>query len=96
MDSVDGLREELASCLAQINKAGLGSLDPQNIEKLDKFAASAGGLGMNSGKKLIENLSEVLKSFKEGKSQESSVQVRLTALDFYLQNITGGGSEEEL
>ncbi|MDR0623568.1 MAG: hypothetical protein LBG10_03975 [Treponema sp.] len=96
MDSVDGLREELTSCLAQINDAGLGSLDLQIIEKIDKFAAAAGGLGMNSGKKLIENLSAVLKSFKEGKSQESSVQVRLTALDFYLRNIQGGGAEEEL
>jgi hypothetical protein len=94
MDSVDGLREELTSCLAGINNAGLGSLDPQISEKLDKFAAAAGGLGMNSGKKLIENLSAVLKSFTEGKSQESSVQVRLTALDFYLQNLTGGGEEE--
>jgi hypothetical protein len=94
MDSVDGLRGELTSCLAQLTGAGLGSLDPQIIEKLGKFAAAAGGLGMNSGKKLIENLSEVLKSFKDGKSQESSVQVRLTALEFYLQNITGSGEEE--
>jgi hypothetical protein len=96
MDSVDGLREELTSCLTRINNSGLGSLDPQIIEKLDEFAAAAGRLGMNSGKKLIENLSEVLKSFKDGKSQEGSVQVRLTALDFYLQNIKGGGGEEEL
>jgi hypothetical protein len=71
-------------------------LDPQITDKLDKFSAAAGGLGMNSGKKLIDNLSAVLKSFKEGKSKEDSVQVRLTALDFYLQNIKGGGSEEEL
>jgi hypothetical protein len=90
MDSVEELRGELTSCLTQINTAGLSGLDSQIIEKLDEFAAAAGGLGMASGKKLIENLSEVLKSFKDGKSQENSVQVRLTALDFYLQNITGG------
>jgi hypothetical protein len=96
MDTIESLREELEACLSAINGAGLGSLDPQNIEKLDKFGAAAGTLGMNSGKSLIENLATVLKSFKEGKTQESSVQVRLTALDFYLQNIKGGGSEEEL
>ncbi|MDR1238697.1 MAG: hypothetical protein LBK27_01155 [Treponema sp.] len=72
----------------------MSNLDPQNIEKLDKFSALAANLGMNSGKKLIENLSAVLKSFREGKSREESVQVRLTAIDFYLQNIKGGGEEE--
>jgi hypothetical protein len=96
MDTVEGLRGELDACLSAINTAGLGSLDPQNIEKLDKFSAAAVGLGMNSGKKLIDNLSAVLKAFKEGTSQEGSVQVRLTALEFYLQNIKGGGGEEDL
>jgi hypothetical protein len=96
MDTVESLRGELEACLSAINGAGLGSLDPQNIEKLDKFSAVAVTLGMNSGKNLIDNLSTVLKSFKEGKAQESSVQVRLTALDFYLGSIKGGGSEEEL
>jgi hypothetical protein len=96
MDTVESLRGELVGCLAGINAAGLGSLDPQNIDKLEKFSAAAEKLGMNSGKKLIDNLLAVLKSFKEGKSKEDSVDIRLTALDFYLQNIEGGGSEEEL
>jgi hypothetical protein len=96
MDTVESLYGELEACITTINAAGLASLDPQNIEKLDKFIAAAAKLGMNSGKKLIENLSAVLKSFQEGKSKEDSVQVRLTALDFYLQHIKGGGSEEEL
>lgn len=96
MDTVESLRGEIEACLAGINAAGLDKLDPQNIEKLDTSAAAAGSLGMNTGKKLIENLSAVLTSFREGKSKEDSVQIRLTALDFYLQNIKGGGSEEEL
>jgi hypothetical protein len=94
MDTVDSLRGELEACITHINASGLSNLDPQNIEKLDKFSALAANLGMNSGKKLIENLSAVLKSFREGKSREESVQVRLTAIDFYLQNIKGGGEEE--
>ncbi|MDR0878044.1 MAG: hypothetical protein LBN21_08330 [Treponema sp.] len=96
MDTVESLRGELNACLSALTAAGLGNLDPQNIEQLNKFSAAAGSLGMNSGKKLIDNLSAVLTAFKEGSSQEGSVQVRLTALEFYLQSIKGGGSEEEL
>jgi hypothetical protein len=96
MDSVENLRSELEACMTQINTAGLGSLNPQHIEKLNQLSAAAADLGMSSGKKLIDNLSGILRSFQEGKSQEDSVQVRLTALDFYLQNIKGGDSEEEL
>jgi hypothetical protein len=96
MDAVESLHGEIKVCVAGITAAGLDKLDSQNIEKLDKYAAAAGSLGMNTGKKLIENLSAVLTSFREGKSKEDSVQVRLTALDFYLQNIKGGGGEEEL
>jgi hypothetical protein len=96
MDTVESLREELEKCISGINSAGLGDFDPQNIDKLEKFAAAAAGLGMNSGKKLIDNLTNVLKSFKDGGTKEGSVTVRLTALEFYLQNIKSGGVEEEL
>jgi hypothetical protein len=96
MDTVESLRGELEGCISNINSSGLDSLDPQIAEKLDTFSATAGSLGMSMGKKLIDNLAGVLKSFMEGKSKEDSVQVRLTALDFYLQNIKGGGGEEEL
>ncbi|MDR0624736.1 MAG: hypothetical protein LBG10_09965 [Treponema sp.] len=96
MDTVENLRGELEACVAGINASGLAGLDPLNIEKLDTCAAAAGSLGMTTGKKLVENLSTVLKSFREGKSKEDSVQVRLTALDFYLQHIKSAGAEEEL
>ena len=96
MDTVENLQKELLNCINSINTAGLGSLDSQNIEKLDKLSAAAAGLGMNQGKKLIDNLLTVLKSFKEGKSNENSVSLRMTAIDFYLNNTQGGGSTEEL
>jgi hypothetical protein len=96
MDSVESLRTELEACIAHVNTAGLGSLNLQHLEKLDQLSAIAAGLGMNSGKKLIDNLSGILRSFQEGKSQEDSVQVRLTALDFYLQSIKGGDNVEDL
>jgi hypothetical protein len=96
MDTVESLREELENCLSGMNSAGFGNFDPQNIEKLEKFAAAAAGLGMNAGKKLIDNLINVLKSFKDGAAGEDSVTVRMTALEFYLQNIKSGDVEEEL
>jgi hypothetical protein len=94
MDTVESLQKELESCVNSINSAGLGSLDAQNIEKLDKMSAAAAELGMNQGKKLIDNLSAVIKSYKEGNSKEESVSVRLTAIDFYLKNTLGGDIEE--
>jgi hypothetical protein len=94
MDTVESLQKELEDCVNSINSAGLGSLDSQIIEKLDKMSAAAAELGMNQGKKLIDNLSAVIKSYKEGQSKEESVSVRLTAIDFYLKNTTGGAVEE--
>jgi hypothetical protein len=94
MDTVESLREELEGCINSINSAGLAGLDPQNIEKLDKISAASAALGMNQGKKLIDNLANVLKSFKEGKAQEDSVSVRLTAMDFYIQHLKGGTTED--
>jgi hypothetical protein len=96
MDTVESLHGDLEACITGINAVGIGNVDPQNIEKLEKIGGAAGNLGMNSGKKLIDNLTTILKSFREGKSTENSVQIRLMALDFYLQNIKGGGGEEEL
>jgi hypothetical protein len=94
MDTVENLQKELESCLGSINSAGLDNVDPQNIEKLDKLAAAADSLGMKQGKQLVDNLVSVLKALKEGKSTANSVSVRLTALDFYLQNTRGAATEE--
>ncbi|GHV94903.1 hypothetical protein AGMMS50293_12230 [Spirochaetia bacterium] len=94
MDTVANLQKELESCLGSINSAGLDKLDSQNIEKLEQISAATDGLGMKQGKKLIDNLCVVLKAFKEEKSTGESVSLRLTALDFYLQNTKGGDTED--
>jgi hypothetical protein len=94
LDTIENLQKELEACVGSINSAGLGNLDPQNIEKLDKISAAASSLGMNQGKKLIDNLVAVLKTFKDGGGKEESVTVRLTALEFYLQNTAGGATED--
>jgi hypothetical protein len=96
MDTVESLYGELEAWVADMDASGLDEMDPRKIEKLDSYAAAAESLGLNTGKKLLENLSAVLKSFKEGSAKENSVMVRFTALDFYLQHIKGGGTEETL
>jgi hypothetical protein len=96
MDTVESISEELEKCLGAINSSGLGSLDPKQIAALEKLGAASSALGMGQGKKLVDNLVTVLKSFSEGKSKEDSVQIRLTALDFYVQHLKGGAAEEEL
>ena len=96
MDTVENLQKELENCINSINSTGFNGLDAQNIDKLEKISAAATGLGMNQGKKLIDNLVTVLKSFKEGKSNEGSVSLRMTAMEFYLSNTKSSGSTEEL
>jgi hypothetical protein len=94
MDTVEKVQKELEGCLGGINAGGPGAADVQLIEKLEQISVAAAGLGMNQGQKLIDNLSAALKSFKEGKAPEDSVKLRLTALDFYLQNTAGAAVEE--
>ncbi|MDR1420215.1 MAG: hypothetical protein LBI86_07570 [Treponema sp.] len=92
--TVEGLRGELEGCISNITSAGLGNLDGGNIDKLAKLGGEADGLGMNQGKKLIDNLVAVLKSHKDGSAKEDSVQIRLTAMDFYIKNIQDGATED--
>ena len=94
MNTAENIQKELEGCLDSINSDGLGNLNAQNIEKLDHISAAAAEQGMNQGKKLIDNFVTTLKSFKEGKSAEESVSVRLTALEFYLKNMKGAATEE--
>jgi hypothetical protein len=94
MSTVENLRSELEGCISNINSAGIANLDSGNIGKLEKLGGDAAGLGMSEGKKLIENLVTVLKSFKEGSAKEDSVQVRLTAMDFYIKKIQDGSTED--
>ena len=96
MDAIDEMHKALKEFLEKINSTGIENINSADIEKLDKFSIDAKGLGMDQGKKLIDNLSIILKSFKEGKSGIGSVSIRITALDFYLKNTQGGASTEEL
>ena len=94
MDTPEKIQSELEAYLKNMRTTGIGSIDMQSIDKLDKISDAAAGLGMMQGSKLVNNLSAVLKNFKEGKTGEDSVDIRVTALDFYLKNTQGGAAEE--
>jgi hypothetical protein len=92
--TIEELRGELETIVSNLNSSGFGFIDVGLIEKLDTFATAAGELGMKEGRHLIENLSGIMKSIKEGKSKAESGALRLTALDFYIKKIAGGQIED--
>jgi ABC-type arginine transport system permease subunit len=92
--TVEELRSELETIVSNLNSAGFDTIDPGVVEKIDKFGAAAGELGMKEGKHLLENLSGAMKAIKEGKSSAGSGTIRLTALDFYVKKIAGGNIED--
>ena len=94
--TVEELRAELKSLVSGLTASGFGSIDSGVVEKLDKFCVTAGELGMTEGKRLIENLLGVIKAIQEGKSQAESGMIRLTALDYYLNKLSGSESIEDL
>ena len=94
--TVEELRTELEKIVSALFSSGFVGVDSETMEKLDKFALSAEELGMNEGKHLIENLIDVIKAIQEGTSKAESGTVRLTALDFYIKKLSGGGNIEDL
>ena len=94
--TAEEFRTELEKTISSLTASGFGSIDSGTMEKLDNLAVAAGELGMREGKHLIENLSGAMKAIQEGKSKAESGSVRLTALDFYFQKLSGGDSIEEL
>ena len=94
--TVEELKKELEKLISGLGSSGFGSIDSGTVKKLDDFAATAGDLGMKSGKQLIENLSGAMKAIQEGKSKPESGDIRLTALDFYVKKLSGEGNTEEL
>ena len=94
--TVGELRTELKTITSALTSSGFENIDSGMVEKLDKFAVAAGESKMVEGKRLIENLSGALKAIQEGKSKAESGNIRLTALDFYLNNLTDSDNIEDL
>jgi len=94
--TVEELKTELDNIVSGLSSSGFGSIDSGVVEKLEKLAIVAGALEMKEGKRLIDNLVVIMNAIKEGKSKAESGNVRLTALDFYIKKLAGGGTVEDL
>jgi len=94
--TIEELKSELEKITSELTVSGFTNINSEIVENLDKLTAAAGELDMKEGKRLIENLSAVMKAIHEGKSKAESGNLRLTALDFYVKKLAVGGSVEEL
>jgi hypothetical protein len=94
MMTIEELREKLKTLIAGFPDSGFDAVSDGVIGELDAYIPAAVSLGMAEGKKLIENLSKVLKSRKAGDSGDESVSLRLTALDFYTKKLQSGSTED--
>ena len=94
--TVENLKEELEKLISNLTAKGFNTIDTGILEKLDTFAVAADELNMKEGKRLITNLSETIKAIRDGKSKAESGNVRLTALDFYINKQDGSGTVEDL
>jgi hypothetical protein len=92
---IEKFYQELGKVLADITASGYANIEACTMDKLGELSSAAAALKLNSGKQLINNLSESIKSLQAGNSDEKSVSLRVTALDFYQQN-TAKGQEEAL
>ena len=94
--TVEELKKELEKITSGLTSTGFESIDSGTVEKLEKLSAAAGEAGMKEGKHLIGNLLTAIKAIQEGKSKAESGNLRLTALDFYLKNLSGSENIEDL
>ena len=92
--TVEELKTELEKIISSLTSSGFGSIDSALVEKLEKFAAVAGELGMKEGKHLIGNLSGSMKAIQEGKSTAESGSIRLMALEFYTKKLSDSNTED--
>ena len=94
--TVEELHEELKKIIASLNASGFDTVDEAVVTKIAELCKAADELGLKKGKQLVQNLSDVIIAIKEGKSKAESGILRLTALDFYIQNLSSGNATEDL
>ena len=92
--TIEEFKTKLDALLKGFPASGFDTVVASEIAELDNFYKEAGKLEMQSGKKLISNLIEALKTRRAGGNADESVQVRLTALEFYVQNLQNGSTED--
>ena len=94
--TLEELRTDLAEIIAGLNTRGFDSADAGITARLEQLGSSALELGLKEGKHLIENLATVIRAIREGKSKPESGNLRLIALEFYLDKLPENEEPEEL
>jgi hypothetical protein len=92
--TIDELHEKIDALLKGFPASGFDAVADTVVTELDSLAGQAAELGIKNGKMLIDNLATALKARKTGGNTDESVQVRLTALDFYVKKIQSGETED--
>ena len=92
--TIEEFQPKLDTLLNSLSSIKFEAVEDNVISELSKYSNEAENLGLNSGKNLICNLQDALKTRKTGGNTDESVQIRLTALDFYLRSLQIGSTEE--
>ena len=92
--NIEDVQAKLVAFLEKLPASGFDTIADSDVSELESLAGEADSLGMNSGKKLIANLVLALKARKNGESTDESVQLRITALDFYVTHLEHGEPED--
>ena len=92
--TLEELYTKLDTLLKGLPASGFDALDGAAAAGLNACAVEADGLGMKSGRQLIANLAEALTNRQNGGGSDESVQLRLTALDFYVKKLQSGATED--
>ena len=92
--TIEEIQNKLNSLLEKLPASGFDTIADGDIAELDSLTGEADSLGMKSGKQLAANLVQALKARKNGENTDESVQLRITALDFYVQKLQQGTTED--
>jgi hypothetical protein len=96
MNAVERFSRDLDILLSDIAFSGLKNIHPGVLEKLARFEAAAGTLGMEQGAALISRFAAALREYRlAGVESGRELSALLAGLDFYNKNIGGnlGGAE---
>ena len=92
--TIEEFQTKLNGLLKEFPASGFDTVSDNVITELVKCGDEAEDLSMKSGKKLITNLVDAVKTRKIGGNTDESVQIRLVALDFYQKNLQSGTTED--
>ena len=92
--TIEEFQTRLNTLLEDLPASEFDTVADSVIVELSDISSEADFLGMKSGKKLISNLTEALKTRKAGGNTDDSVQIRLIAMDFYIKNLQSGIIED--